>query len=145
MPYLIFASILAYPVLEMMSLFWLADAIGSLATLLIVLLSFAVGVLMLRHQRLAIGLTLMSDLRTGRLGINSLMSVARYYIAALLFIIPGVIGDVIGLILLLPWWTSTAARSGSTPVQDGVIDGEYRRVDPQNAADATNTPPRIDR
>ncbi|QLG86947.1 FxsA family protein [Chitinibacter bivalviorum] len=145
MPYLVFASLLAYPFLEIMSLIWLADAIGTFPMLLIVLLSFGAGVLMLRHQRLGIGLTLMNDIRTGRLGLHSLFSVARYYIAAVLLIVPGLIGDVIALILLLPWGKSapTVSTTGGMPPQDGVIDGEYRRVDPQS--DVDHTQPRIDR
>ncbi|WP_034618579.1 FxsA family protein [Chitinibacter tainanensis] len=133
MPYFILASVLAYPFLEIMSLIWLADQIGGLATLLVVLASFAAGVLMLRHQRLGVAMTLMNDLRSGQIGWHSLLSVARYYIAAVLLIIPGLLGDVIAIALLLPWGRQgvpfqarpTAAR------EEGVIDGEYRRVDPQ--------------
>jgi UPF0716 protein FxsA len=140
MPYLVFASVLAYPILEVLSLIWLADAIGTFSAFLVVLLSFGAGVMMLRHQRLGIGLTLMNDMRSGRLGLHSLFSVARYYIAAVLLIIPGLIGDVIALCLLLPWGKSASVMPGaSVPPQDGVIDGEYRRVDPDH------TQHRIDR
>lgn len=143
MPYLVFASVLAYPFLEIMSLIWLADMVGLVPALLAVLLSFGLGVLMLRHQRLGIGLTLMNDIRSGRLGLHSLFSVARYYIAAVLLIIPGLIGDVIALILLLPWGKSAPAVGSASPAQDGVIDGEYRRVDPHSQNDYTQR--RIDR
>jgi UPF0716 protein FxsA len=143
MPYLVFASVLAYPFLEIMSLIWLADMVGVVPALLAVLLSFALGVLMLRHQRLGIGLTLMNDIRSGRLGLHSLFSVARYYIAAVLLIIPGLIGDVIALILLLPWGKSAPAVGSASAAQDGVIDGEYRRVDPHGQNDYTQR--RIDR
>lgn len=144
MPYLIFASILAYPFLEIMSLIWLADLIGTVPMLLMVLLSFGLGVMMLRHQRLGIGLTLMSDLRSGRLGLHSLFTVARYYIAAVLFIVPGLIGDVIALILLLPWGKSQpVVGAAQRPAQDGVIDGEYRRVDPTTDQDNQHTTHRI--
>ncbi|WP_373974582.1 FxsA family protein [Chitinibacter sp. SCUT-21] len=145
MPYLVFACFLAYPFIEIMSLIWLSDAIGTFPMLLVVLLSFGLGVMMLRHQRLGIGLTLMNDLRSGRLGLHSLFSVARYYIAAVLFIIPGLLGDVIGLILLLPWGKSAPAVSptGGMPPQDGVIDGEFRRVDPQGNPNPDDTQRRI--
>ncbi|WP_157669678.1 FxsA family protein [Chitinibacter sp. GC72] len=143
MPYLVFASVLAYPFLEIMSLIWLADMVGVVPAFLAVLLSFALGVLMLRHQRLGIGLTLMNDIRSGRLGLHSLFSVARYYIAAVLLIIPGLIGDVIALILLLPWGKSAPAAGSASPAQDEVIDGEYRRVDPHSQNDYTQR--RIDR
>lgn len=145
MPYLVFASLLAYPFLEIMSLVWLSDTIGTFATLLYVLCSFGLGLLMLRHQRLGIGLTLMNDIRTGRLGLHSLFSVARYYIAAVLLIIPGLIGDVMAVILLLPWGKSapTVGSMGGMPPQDGVIDGEFRRVDPNAERGGDHTQHRI--
>ena len=137
MPYLIFGCLLAYPILEIMSLIWLAEQIGSGWTLLWVLLTFAIGVLMLRHHRLAVGLKLMGDIRAGTMGLHSLLGIARYFIAAVLLIIPGAISDVIAVILLLPW--KMGAPTVSKRADDGIIDAEYRRVDP------SDTTPRIDR
>ena len=137
MPYLLFGLLLAYPFFEVMSLIWLADAIGTVWTVVWMVAAFACGVLMLRHSRLAVGLKLMNDMRSGQVGVNSLFGIARYFIAAILLIIPGLISDVIALVLLLPW--KSKSNLGQTKADDGIIDAEYRRVDP---IDET---PRIDR
>ncbi|WP_027468408.1 FxsA family protein [Deefgea rivuli] len=137
MPYLLFGLLLAYPFFEVMSLIWLADTIGGAWTMLWVIVSFALGVLMLRHHRLAVGLKVMGDMRRGQVGLNSLLGIARYFIAAILLIIPGLISDVIALILLLPWQSKSTI--GQPKADDGIIDAEYRRVDP------IDDTPRIDR
>lgn len=96
-------------------------------TLLWLALAFGLGILMLRHHKLAVMATLFSDLRTGAITPRSLFTLARYYIAALLFIIPGPISDVVGIVLLLPWGGQGTPRP---PQDDSILEGEYRRVDP---------------
>jgi UPF0716 protein FxsA len=76
-------------------------------------------------------------MRSGQAGLNSLLGIARYFIAAILLIIPGLISDVIALILLLPWQSKSTI--GQPKADDGIIDAEYRRVDP------IDDTPRIDR
>ncbi len=137
MPYLLFGLLLAYPFAEVMSLIWLANTIGTAWTVVWMVVSFACGVLMLRHSRFAVGLKLMNDMRSGQVGMNSLFGIARYFIAAILLIIPGLISDVIAVVLLLPW--KSKSNVGQAKADDGIIDAEYRRVDP---IDET---PRIDR
>jgi UPF0716 protein FxsA len=137
MPYFIFACVLAYPFLEIMSLVWLADHIGTMWSVLWVLLTFGIGVLMLRHHRLAVGFKLMGDIRSGTVGLHSLFGIARYFIAALLFIIPGAISDVIAIGLLLPWGNKTPLAAQRP--DDGIIEAEYREVDPVDSR------PRIER
>ncbi len=137
MPYLIFGLVLAYPFAEVMSLIWLTDEVGGGWAMIWVIAAFAVGVLMLRHHRWAVGMKVMSDMRSGQMGLNSLLGIARYFIAAILFIIPGLISDAIALILLLPWQSKSSG--GQPKADDGIIDAEYRRID------STDDTPRIDR
>ncbi|UXY14713.1 FxsA family protein [Chitiniphilus purpureus] len=123
MPYLLLA-LLAYPAAEIVVMVLTAKAIGTGWVLGWIVLTALAGVLMLRHHRLAVGWSLVSDLRAGKLSVRSLFWVARYYIAALLLLLPGLIGDLAGLLLLLPW-----GRSPDAPAIDGAIDGEYRRIE----------------
>ncbi|KAF0811766.1 hypothetical protein IGB42_03783 [Andreprevotia sp. IGB-42] len=127
MPYLLLL-LLAYPVAEIIAMVLLADAIGTGWLLAWLAIAAVAGFLMLRHHKLAIGMSLLADARAGRLTPQSLFWVARYYIAALLLLLPGVIGDVIALLMLLPWGRSQAAAKAP---QDGTLEGEYRRVDPR--------------
>ncbi|AOY00362.1 FxsA family protein [Jeongeupia sp. USM3] len=127
MPYL-FLAFIVYPLAEIASLVIVADWIGAGWTLAALFASALIGIGMLRHHRFAVGWSLVNDMRSGRLAPQSLFWVARYYIAAVLFIVPGFIGDVAAVLMLLPWGRRDTAKV--PPVPD-VLEGEYRRVDPR--------------
>lgn len=129
MPYLLLFLILGYPVAEIYATLQLVNAIGGLLTVLWLAIAFTLGILMLRNHKLAVMATLFGDLRAGTITPRSLFTLARYYLAAVLFIIPGPISDVAALVMLLPWGGSLTASS--KPVDDGILEGEYRRVDPK--------------
>ena len=128
MPYLFLLLVLGYPVAEIFSIFWLAGEIGGFWTFCWLLVSFLLGALMLRHHKLAVMLALFGDLRNGALTPRALLRVARYYLAALFFMIPGPLSDVAAILLLLPWGGSATPPK---PVDDGILEGEYRRVEPE--------------
>ncbi|AMC35589.1 FxsA family protein [Janthinobacterium sp. B9-8] len=136
MPYLLLLLFVAYPIAEIITIVLLAKAIGTFWVVLWLIAAFFSGLLMLRHHKLAVGAALFGDLRSGRLSIHSLFAVARYYIAAVLLLLPGILGDVVALVLLLPWGRlaknkGTPAEPFSAPgAQGDVIDGEYRQVKP---------------
>lgn len=128
MPYLILALLIAYPVAEFALMSAVVDWIGWGWVIGWIVGSFLLGVFMIRQYKLAFALTLMRDMRSGQVGPGTLFAIARYYIAAVLLILPGIGGDVLGLVLLLPWrWNGPAATRA--PVPDDVFEGEYRRVD----------------
>lgn len=128
MPYLLLLLFLGYPVAEIFSIFWLASEIGGFWTFCWLVAAFLLGALMLRHHKLAVMLALFGDLRNGTLTPRALLRVARYYLAALFFMIPGPLSDVAAIVLLLPWGGSSEPPR---PVDDGVIEGEYRHVEPE--------------
>ncbi|AZN36889.1 FxsA family protein [Iodobacter ciconiae] len=136
MPYLLLLLFVAYPIAEIITIVLLAKAIGTFWVVLWLVTAFLGGLLMLRHHKLAVGAALLGDLRAGRLSVRSLFAVARYYIAAVLLLLPGILGDVLALVLLLPWGAlmgkpaaPLASAPFSAPAGD-VIDGEYRQVKP---------------
>lgn len=123
-------SILLFPIAELTLLIMLASAIGAPATLLYLLASAVLGALMLRNQKLAALLTLGSVWRQGdRVSVYSLLWPLRYLLAGVLFIIPGVLSELAAIVLLLPLKGPDLAVSAARPVDDGVIEGEYERVD----------------
>lgn len=133
MPYLILFLFLAYPIAEIYATFSLIEHLGFGLTLLWLGGAFMLGILMFRHHKLAVMVTLMRDVRAGGVSPASVFALARYFIAALLLIIPGPIGDVIAFILLLPLpWPVSHARQAAA-ADDGVIEGDYRRVDPKSS------------
>ncbi|MEN9657463.1 MAG: hypothetical protein RL571_928 [Pseudomonadota bacterium] len=134
MPYLLLLLFVAYPIAEIITIVLLAKAIGTFWVVLWLIVAFFSGLLMLRHHKLAVGAALFNDVRSGRLRVSSLFAVARYYIAAVLLLLPGILGDVVALVLLLPWGylvgNKAAVTSASASADSDVIDGEYRQVKP---------------
>ncbi len=128
MPFILLAA-LAWPVLEIIAMIMFAKAFGVGVLIAWLLIAAIAGGLMLRHHKLAVAFSLFDDLRQGRVTTASLFWVARYYISAVLLVLPGLIGDVVALIMLLPWGNKTPLGTG--PVDDGVIEGDFRRIDPR--------------
>jgi UPF0716 protein FxsA len=107
-----------------------------------------VGIALLKSWRFTAAWALLDSARKGELPLGRLFWVIRSLIAALLFIFPGPVSDVLGLLLILPWpghrtsygvgdgiaaaMRAGAARSGGgggTAGTDGAIEGEFQRVD----------------
>jgi UPF0716 protein FxsA len=126
-----------YPIAEISLLIMLASHIGVIGTLLYLIFSALLGVSMLKNQKLAALLTLGSIMRQRQgVSVYSLLWPLRYSLAGLLFILPGILSEVAGIVLLLPL-KGPKFRSGAPAApQDGVIEGEFHRVDPR--ADSSN-------
>lgn len=128
---LIGVSLLALPLLELTASIWLAGQIGWwLAFWLFA--SALVGVGILKSWRFATAWALVDSLRAGEVPLGRLFWVARTLVAALLFIFPGPLSDVVGLLLVLPWPGGRTVRfeqAGQPPAQEGVYEGEFSRVD----------------
>lgn len=119
--------ILGFPVLEAYVLFKLAGQYGWWV-LVWVLVSAALGVALIRLERVLWGARVFSSLQAGVSPISALFASGRMFLAAGLLIFPGVISDVLALILLL--FPGTWRRPGlPTPkaANDDVIEGEFRR------------------
>jgi len=118
-------SLLALPFVELAATLWLIHLIGWW-----VLPLYAVGALIgigiLRSWRFSVAWALLDSLRQGEVPLGRLFWVARSLLAGILFIIPGPVTDVIGLILILPWPGHN--RTLGTRTDEGVIDGEFTRV-----------------
>lgn len=130
--------LLLYPIAELASLIYLADAIGSGWTFAWILATVLLGIGMMRNGKLGSLLTLGSVMREREVSLFSLLWPLRIVLAGLLFAIPGLISDVLAIVLLLPFkgpsLKTPDPRQGFQPQQqspqDGdIIEGEYQRVD----------------
>ena len=128
--------ILAFPVIELIGLVLLAGRIGGLATLLWLVASALAGMWILRNQRLGLLLTAWGALNQGgQMSLYQMLWPLRFLLAGVLLIFPGVISDIIALILLLPLRGpqlgagSGAPGEGPRAANDSVIEGEFIRVD----------------
>ncbi len=123
---------LSFPVLEALGIFWIAQAIGWWVLVWLAVAGMA-GLMLIRFERTAWSLRLLSTLRSGEpLGV-SLFASGRVLIAGVLLLFPGIISDIIAVIwLLLPG--TRLKRSASIPraANDEILEGEFRREHDDN-------------
>jgi len=87
--------------------------------------SAVAGWVLIREEKLAFFGRVISALHSGQSPLVAFFDSGRTLLAGLLLIFPGVISDVIALgLLLIP---RPRRRVFTTPADDGVIEGEYRR------------------
>jgi len=123
---LVLGSLLALPVLEGWLLFRLGERFG-LWVLAWLLAAAVCGVLLIRFEKLVWALRLAASLREQRSPFKALLASARSVVAGLLLIFPGVITDVLALLLLVwPLPAGPEFRGGGAGGSDA-IEGEFRR------------------
>ena len=120
-------AVLGFPALEIYTLFQVADIIGwwLLAWLFF---SALAGWALIREESLAVFGRLAVAVQNGQSPLAALWDSGRTMLAGLLLIIPGVLSDVLALILLLlP--NKSGRINPRNDHDDGIIEGEVRVVD----------------
>lgn len=116
--------LLAFPVLELAVLLELGARYG--AWVLVYLLIAAVaGFVLVRGERTLFFVRMVQALQHGQHPWRALLSGARNVVAGVLLILPGVISDVLALLLLLV--PVLLRPTQAPPPEAGVIEGEWRR------------------
>jgi UPF0716 protein FxsA len=91
------------PLVEIASFIVVGQAIGVLPTLGLIVLSAVVGVGLLRFQGAGILRRLQSEAQKGVDPGRELVRAALLVVAAFLLIVPGFVGDIVAILLLLPF------------------------------------------
>ena len=104
MPILIamFLSLACLAVLEIFSISWVWQKIGGPATLLVVLGTGIIGALIARKNAKAALSSLLKGNITASGPAKQIFDTVAFFLAAALLIIPGIITDIVGLLILLP-------------------------------------------
>ncbi|AQP47045.1 hypothetical protein BW730_05450 [Tessaracoccus aquimaris] len=125
-------GLLLYVIAEVAALIWVAGEIGWW-TLLILLTTTVLGLFLLQREWRKTWKALSESLRSGQLPQGQMADASLVLTGGILLILPGLLSDVVGALLLLPftrpfvksaisWWAArTLQRSGNAPV---VIKGE---------------------
>ena len=124
LPWLFFAILLGFPLLELWVAVLLAQKIGWWLLLWFIATTL-LGVTLIREERFAIVGRVMGALQQGQDPFQAIFTSGRLMLAGLLFILPGVVSDVIALLILI--WPRREPRPAGKPTD--VIEGEYRRED----------------
>jgi len=133
--------LLSFPVLEAIGIFWIADAIGGWV-LLWLLLAAVAGVLLIRLERVAWGARLLFAVQSGQSPLLSLFASGRILLAGSLLVFPGLISDVIALVLLL--MPGTWGRRKPDPLRPANDDDPSPQPSPARGEGANVTPTTID-
>ena len=134
MRFIIGLILLAFPFLEIYLLVELAHRYGWWLLLYLVVLGF-LGLQLIRGEKLLMSAKMMQSMSAGGNPIKTLLGCARNLIAGVLLIIPGVISDIIAVILLLipinkpNFSTATNSQYQTQAANDDVIEGEYTKID----------------
>jgi UPF0716 protein FxsA len=121
---LILVILLGFPVLEISILIKLANQYGWWVGVYL-LVAASLGWLLIQEERLAVFGRLYQASQGTQTPIRALLTSASRMVAGVLLILPGVITDVMAvLILLIP-----TPKPKTPPQEDGVIEGEFRRED----------------
>lgn len=120
---ILLAILLAFPVLELVLMFQLAERYGWGLLGYLVFVAIC-GWLLIQDERwMAFG-RMAETLREGQHPVRALLTSAKKVVAGILLILPGVLSDVLALLILL---IPAPRRQTSTPLDDSVIEGEWRR------------------
>ena len=138
MRFLIVLILLAFPIAEIFLLIELADNYGWWLLLYLVVIGY-LGLQLIRGEKLLISAKMMQSLSSGGNPIKTILGSARNMVAGVLLIIPGIITDIIAVILLLipiskpnPNTTTNDRYQQSTyknAANDDVIEGEYTKIE----------------
>ncbi len=149
MRFLIGLILLAFPFAELFLLISLADEYGWWLLLYLVVIGF-LGLQLIRGEKLLLSAKMMQSLASGGNPVKTIIGSARNMIAGMLFIIPGVITDMIAVILLCMPTNKPSKNSSNNPFEqpfeqaqyqqntnakaanDDVIEGEYSHVQDDN-------------
>ena len=138
MRFLIGLILLAFPFAELFLLIDLAHRYGWWLLLYLVVVGL-LGLQLIKGEKLLLTVKMMQSVTSGGNPIKTILGSARNMVAGVLLIIPGVISDVIAVILLLIPIGSKANTVGATNQQqpqyqrqkaanDDVIEGEYTEI-----------------
>jgi len=120
---------LAFPLLELVGIYLVWQTVGAwtLAWLAGALLA---GFMLLVAEHLSFMSRLAEGMLNGRHPIELILASGQRFVAAVLLIVPGPLSDVLAVGLVLrsvPW--PHPSRPARASAADGVIEGEFRRLD----------------
>jgi UPF0716 protein FxsA len=130
---LVFLIVLSFPILDLLVTVRFARWTG-IPALAWLAASAVAGMLLLRNERLSFRAKTLAALRGDQPLLRGLLDSGRKVLAALLLILPGIVSDMMALLLLLlpinlggPLGTQAAALSNG--FRRDSLEGDFRRVD----------------
>ena len=144
MRFIVVLILLAFPFAELFLLINLADRYGWWLLFYLVVIGY-LGLQLIRGEKLLLTAKMMQSMAAGGNPVKTILGSARNMLAGILFIIPGVITDIIGVILLLvpvskqnanpttkqkeqPFQQPYQQKPEARAANDDVIEGEFVEI-----------------
>ncbi len=140
MRFLIFAILLAFPFVEIAILIELSQRYGWWVLAYLIIIAY-LGIRLIRSEKDLIAARMFQQMGSGSNPIVALFATARNMFAGVLLLIPGVVSDLIAVILLLipakqPMSGGQAHQNSHAhhraSANDAVIEGEFTEIDESN-------------
>ena len=96
------AAVIVLPIVELMVLFKIGNAIGLLPLLFLLVAMALIGGLVLRRQGMVVARRALEQVSRNEPPVESMIDGIGLSLAGFLFILPGILSDVAGLLLLVP-------------------------------------------
>lgn len=148
MPLLLFLAFVAVPIAEIALIIQVGGLIGLWPTVALIVLTAALGTMMVRAQGFAVLQRIRENMETGVFPARALLDGAALLLGGVLLLLPGFVTDAIGLLLLVPatrgligralWaWIAgaTGRRARRHGGRDAVIDAEFHEIPPERLED----------
>jgi UPF0716 protein FxsA len=141
---LIVLLLILWPLAELFVLIKVAEAIGLLYTILLLLVSWPVGSWVLRSQGRAAWRRLSAAVAAGRAPGREVLDGALILIGGVLLIIPGFISDLLGVLALLPPTRALLRRQLARNLQSRFVLGATRFTSTRQPYDVDSTATDLD-
>lgn len=148
MRFFIFAILLAFPFVEIAILIELSQRYGWWVLAYLIIIAY-LGIRLIRSEKDLIAARMFQQMGAGSNPIVALFATARNMLAGVLLLIPGVISDLIAVILLLipakqPMGGGQTHQNSHVhhraSANDAVIEGEFTEIDESNPQRSKPTP-----
>jgi UPF0716 protein FxsA len=126
---IVLLSFLALPLIEIALFIAIGQAIGLVPTLLGIVLTGAIGAMVLRWQGVAAVRELQVRIQRGEMPGRQIGDTMLIGLGGLLLLLPGYLTDLVGLLLLLPWTRELIYRLLTRTLKVVDVTTSYRRVD----------------
>jgi UPF0716 protein FxsA len=121
-------SVLALPLIEIALFIVIGQAVGVLPTILGIILTGAIGALVLRWQGVAVLREMQFRMQRGEMPARQMGDAMLIGLAGLLLLLPGYFTDLIGLLLLVPWARELIYRLLARNLKVVEVTTSYRRA-----------------
>lgn len=149
MRFIIIAILLAFPFLEIAVLIELSQRYGWWVLVYLLIIGY-LGLQLIRSEKDLIAARMFQQMGAGGNPLSAMLSTARNMFAGVLLLIPGVISDLIAVLILLIPAAGSRPDNAEGPsryhasANDDVIEGEFTEVQDRKPADNVVPLPRKD-